>query len=343
MRMPGLLSLCVAGLLSLGGCGPAPDAEEAKGSVETGRQGILGPYVSFDPNPPSDLLWRSQVSGGLGLWLMNGPTILGSLGLPPISPSLTVQATADFNMPSQTDLVVHGAGPGSEAVMFPISSAWSPAPLTPRPSSDWYVAASGDFNSDGRADLVLHNRVNGAWHYRYMNGTTLLSLSPTVVRPLPWHIVGAADFNLDGRTDLLWRERNTGRNEVWLMNNMATLSIVTLPTLSLAYYVGATADYTLDGNPDIVWHNPSTGNVMLWQLAGTSLISAFTIGTQGTGCPVWFSQSTPPPPAAGCIYLVGPRWAERHGAAANLAGLGAATRPPTPPPSTSTAKPTPLR
>jgi hypothetical protein len=308
----GLLALCVTGLLGAAGCGPAPEAAEPEGSTEQVQQGINGYYVSFDPNFPSDLLWRNQATGNNFAWLMNGPAVVGNVALPAIPSTFSIQATADFNpaaLPAQPDLVIQGAAPGSEFVLFLSGFTISgSAALAPRAAADWYFAASGDFNNDTRSDLVLHNRVTGQWQYRYMNGAAIVAVSPVFTRPLPWFIVGAADFNLDGRTDLLWRNRNTGQNEIWVMNNTAVVSIVPLPVQSLAFYVGATADYTLDRNPDIVWHNPATGQVLLWRLTGTSLAGTQTIGVLGSGCPAWFSQATPPPATATtCNYLVGPR------------------------------------
>jgi hypothetical protein len=305
----GLLSLCFTGLLGLGGCGPAPEGPaEPEGAVAQAEQGITGYYASFDANVSSDLLWRNQASGANSVWLMNGPAQMGTAVVSPISTSLTIQATADFNPPSQLDIVIQGINPGTEHVVFLNGfTITSSNGLAARPSPDWYFAASGDFNNDTRSDLVLHNRVTGQVHYRYMNGAAVISYSPSFGRALPWYLVGAADFDLDGRTDLLWRNRTTGQNEIWRMSNTAYLGTIVLPTQPLGFYVGATGDYTLDRHPDIVWHNPSTGQVLLWRLNAGAYAGAQTIGATASGCPVWFSQAMSPPAAAGCNYLVGPR------------------------------------
>lgn len=303
----GLLSLCFTGLLGLSACGPAPEGSEApEAPVEQVEQGINGYYASFDANFPSDLLWRNQSTGANTVWLMNGPTQVGTAALTPISSSYTIQAAADFNFNGTPDLVIHGINPNTEFALFLNGFAiGGSASLTPRPSPDWYYAASGDFNNDTRSDLVLHNRTTGQWFYRYMSGTNLISNSPVSTRPLPWYIVGAADFDMDGRTDLLWRNRSTGQTEIWRMSNTTLLGVLALPTVPLTYYVGATADYTLDRSPDIVWHNPSTGQVLLFRLNAGVYAGSQTIGATPGGCPAWFSQATPPP--GGCNYLVGPR------------------------------------
>ncbi|MFE8603519.1 FG-GAP repeat domain-containing protein [Archangium violaceum] len=308
-----MLTLCITGLLGQAGCGAfegeATGVEEAL--VES-SQAIRGNVVSFNGAASSDLLWREQSTGNMGVWFLNGPVLSGTAALAAISPSLMVQAASDFGGPTaDPDLVYHSTTAAlGETVRFTDSTPallgmTSISPVLP--SSAWYVAASGDFNLDGRTDLVVHNRLTGQYFYRYMNGVSSLGNSPTLSRPLPWHIVGAADMNGDGRTDLLWRNKSTGQNEIALMNNTAVLGSVALPVLSLAFYAGATADYTGDGRVDIVWHNPGSGQVLLWWMNGTSLSSTSTIGVMGTGCPAWFSQATPPPAVYGCWYLVGPR------------------------------------
>lgn len=308
-----MLTLCITGLLVQAGCGTFES--EATGGEETlveSSQAIRGRVVSFNGDASSDLLWREQSTGNMGVWFLSGPVLSGTAGLAAISPSLMVQAASDFGGPTgDPDLFYHSTTTASgETVRFADSTPalLGMTPIAPvLPSPDWYVAASGDFNLDGRTDLVVHNRVTGQYFYRYMNGVSSLGNSATLSRPLPWHIVGAADMNGDGRTDLLWRNKSTGQNEIALMNNTAVLESVALPVLSLAYYAGATADYTGDGRIDIVWHHPGSGQVLLWWMSGTSLSSTSTIGVMGAGCPTWFSQATPPPAVFGCWYLVGPR------------------------------------
>lgn len=309
-----MLAVCITGLLGQAGCGVS-ESETMGGEAALAEtsQAIRGNVVSFNGGASSDLLWREQSTGNMGVWFLNGPVLSGSATMAAISPTLMVQAASEFGGPAGgPDLVYHSTTAASgEAVRFLDSTppaVLGMASISPLlPSSAWYVAASGDFNLDGRTDLVLHNRFTGQYFYRYMNGVSSLGNSPTLSRPLPWHIVGAADMDGDGRTDLLWRNKSTGQNEIALMNNTAVLGTVTLPALSLAYYAGATADYTGDGRNDIVWHNPGSGQVLLWWMNGTSLSSTSTIGSMGNGCPTWFSQATPPPSVYGCWYLVGPR------------------------------------
>ncbi len=306
------LALCVTGLLGLGGCGPGEGegaGEPAEAPAQT-QQAILGYYVSFNGDLPSDLVWRNQSSGANFVWRTNGPSVVGTSALPGLSPFYTIQAASNFGGASiDPDLIIQSASPGGENALF-LNSAFSitgSAALAPLPSADWYFAASGDFNGDSHADLLLHNRVTGQWFYRYMNGPALVGTSAVFTRPIPWYPVGAGDMNMDNRPDILWRNRSTGQNEVTVMNNAAVIGVAALPTQSLAFYVGATADYTLDRRTDIVWHNPSTGQVLLWTMNGTTLAGTTTLGGMSGGCPAWFSQVTPPPASANCNYLVGPR------------------------------------
>lgn len=307
-----VLALCLTGLLGHAGCsGPDDEAEGLEPSVGEASQAIRGSRVSFNGDVSSDLLWREQGTGNMFIWVMQGPSLAGTMTLPALSPSFTVQAASDFGGPSTApDLVYQAAAPGSDAVRFLSSTGTvlGQAALEDlRPNSSWYVAASGDFNQDNRTDLVLHNRHTGQYFYRYMNGTTSLGNSAIAYRPLPWHIVGAVDLSRDNRTDLIWRNQSTGQNEVTVMNNLAVLSTVALPSLPLDFYLGATSDYSSDAHVDLVWHNPVTGQVMLWWMGATTVGSAHTLGTMGSNCPRWFSQSTPPPTTYGCRYLVGPR------------------------------------
>lgn len=306
-------ALCLTGLLGQAGCGGPEDesvgVEPPRGELS---QAIRGSRVSFNGDAASDLLWREQATGNMLVWLMQGPSLAGTAVMPALSPSLTVQAASDFGGPTlDNDLVYQAAtGVGSDNIRF-LSNAFTVLGTAPienlRPTASWYVAASGDFNLDGRADLVLHNRDTGQYFYRYMSGSTSLGNSATAYRALPWYIVGAADMNRDGRTDLIWRNKSTGQNEITTMNNLAVLSTVALPTMPLDFYLGATADYSSDAHVDLIWHNPGTGHVVLWWMGATTVGSSDTIGVMGSGCPRWFSQSTPPPSVYGCRYLVGPR------------------------------------
>ncbi|MFP2929841.1 FG-GAP repeat domain-containing protein [Pyxidicoccus sp. 3LG] len=308
-----MLALCLTGLLGQVGCGGLEgEATEVKPSLGEASQAIRGSRVSFNGDATSDLLWREQSTGNMLVWLMQGPSLAGTAVMPSLSPSLTVQAASDFGGPTPAnDLVYQSAtGVGNDNIRF-LSNAFTVLGLAPipslRPTASWYVAASGDFNLDGSTDLVLHNRDTGQYFYRYMNGPTSLGNSALASRPLPWFIVGAADMNRDGRTDLIWRNKSTGQNDITTMNNLAVLSTVALPTMPLDFYLGATADYSSDAHVDLVWHNPSTGHVVLWWMGATSVGSSDTIAVMGSGCPRWFSQSTPPPSIYGCRYLVGPR------------------------------------
>ncbi|WP_164016848.1 FG-GAP repeat domain-containing protein [Pyxidicoccus trucidator] len=308
-----MLALCLTGLLGQVGCGGSEgEATGVETPVGEAAQAIRGSRVSFNGDATSDLLWREQSTGNMLVWLMQGPSLAGTATMPALSPSLTVQAASDFGGPTPAnDLVYQPAtGVGGDNIRF-LSDSFTVLGLAPianlRPNASWYIAASGDFNVDGRTDLVVHNRDTGQYFYRYMNGSTSLGNSAISSRPLPWFIVGAADMNRDGRTDLIWRHRTSGQNEIAVMNNLSVLSTVALPTMPLGFYLGATADYSADAHVDLVWHNPSTGHVVLWWMGSTSVGSSATIGTMGSGCPTWFSQSSPPPSVYGCRYLVGPR------------------------------------
>ncbi|MCP3145020.1 FG-GAP repeat domain-containing protein [Pyxidicoccus xibeiensis] len=304
-----VLTLCLTGLLGCGGS--EDDTTEVATPPGEASQAIRGSRVSFNGDIASDLLWREQSTGNMFIWVMQGPSLAGTMTLPALSPSFTVQAATDFGGPSTApDLAYQAVTPGNEAIRYLSSTATvlgQAAIENLRPTPSWYIAASGDFNNDNRTDLVLHNRDTGQYFYRYMDGATSLGNSAIAYRPLPWFIVGAVDLSRDNRTDLIWRNKSTGQNEVAVMDNLSVLRTVPLPTLPLDFYLGATAEYSSDAHMDLVWHNPVTGQVVLWWMGATTVGSAHTLGTMGSNCPRWFSQSSPPPSVFGCRYLVGPR------------------------------------
>ena len=183
-----------------------------------------------------DLVWQHITGGWLGVWFMNGNSVIYDALLEPnqiLSNDWRIVATADMNGDGKADLIWQHSTGGWLAVWYMNgATATSDSLLTPAQISgnDWKIVGAGDFNGDGKPDLVWQHTSRGWLAVWFMNGSTMQSavyLSPSQVTDLNWRIRGVIDLNGDGHTDLLW-QHTSGLVGAWLMNGTTQSSAVLL-------------------------------------------------------------------------------------------------------------------
>jgi hypothetical protein len=194
----------------------------------------------FNGDYKPDILWQDQAQGYIGVWLMDGKTLLNSTTLSPVAferladTNWKIAGVMDLNGDRKDDILWQEQTQGwLVAWLLDGLNVTASVSLTPErvPDTNWKVVANGDFNGDGQVDLVWQNLSDGSLAAWLMNGVTVVDtvpLGPGYVTSTTWRIVAAGDINRDGQTDLVWQCLHDGWLAVWLMNGTTMLSSVAL-------------------------------------------------------------------------------------------------------------------
>ena len=184
----------------------------------------------FNGDGKPDIVWQEQTQGWIGIWLMNGTTLLSSTTLSPRARERVddinwkIAGVLDINNDGKVDILWQERTQGwLVAWLLNGLTVTSSVSLTPERVSDtnWKIVANGDFNGDGKTDLIWQEMATGYLAAWLMNGLTLVDsvlLSPQYVTDTTWKIVAAGDVDVDGQTDLVWQDQAQGWLAIWLMN-----------------------------------------------------------------------------------------------------------------------------
>jgi hypothetical protein len=153
----------------------------------------------FNADGKPDLVWQHQATGQIGVWLMNGTSLVSSPFFTPAQVSDTnwkIAGVEDFNGDGKPDLVWQHQTTGQIGVWYMNGTTLIQAPFfTPNQVSDtsWKIVGIRDFNSDNKPDLVWQNEVNGYIGVWFMNGVTMTEaplFTPNQASDTNWRIVG---------------------------------------------------------------------------------------------------------------------------------------------------------
>ncbi|MBW4443333.1 MAG: DUF4347 domain-containing protein [Plectolyngbya sp. WJT66-NPBG17] len=234
--------------------------------------------ADFNGDGYADIVWRDQVRGDVGVWLMNGTNIFdAAVVVPGVPLNWTIQNVGDFNNDGKADLLWRDQISGGVVVWLMNDTQILDAKFTvPSVPLNWTVQNVGDFNNDGKTDLLWRDRISGGVVVWLMNDTQILDAKFTVPSvPLNWTIQNVGDFNNDGKTDLLWRDQVGGGVVVWLMDGTQILNAaVTVPGVPLNWTIQNVGDFNNDGKTDILWRDQVGGSVVVWLMDGTALLDA---------------------------------------------------------------------
>ena len=186
----------------------------------------------FNGDFKPDIVWHEQTQGWVGIWLMNGLSLLSSTTLAPAArervgdTNWKIAGVVDLNNDGKPDVLWQERTQGWLAVWLlngltvTASIGLDPERVT---DTNWKVVANGDFNGDGKNDLIWQHLATGRLEAWFMNGVTRLSrmdLSPNRVTDTTWIIVAAGDVDVDGKMDLVWQDQAQGWLAIWLMNGV---------------------------------------------------------------------------------------------------------------------------
>jgi len=133
----------------------------------------------FDRDVHADVLWHNVSTGDVGVWFLDGTTVLraGNLSWQAAeSTGWQVKGTGDFNGDGRTDVLWHNPGTGEVSVWFlngtSVIGSENLAWQVPG-NSGWELKGTGDFDRDGHIDLLWHNPGTGVVGVWNMSGASI--------------------------------------------------------------------------------------------------------------------------------------------------------------------------
>ena len=119
---------------------------------------VVRPVGDIDGDGHEDLLWRSDTTGDVIAWFMNGPTIAGAGSISPARGSdvnWRLVGLGDFDGDGKPDLVWRNQGTGADEIWLMNGlTRTSVVPIFSVPDVGWQIVGVGDFNGDGWPDLL---------------------------------------------------------------------------------------------------------------------------------------------------------------------------------------------
>jgi hypothetical protein len=242
------------------------------GKVDPQSGWVIIGLEDFNGDGRTDLLWYNQYNGELGVWLLNGSTIIQTFSYGRVDPKSgwVIIGLGDFNGDGRTDLLWYNQYNGEYGVWLlnGINILRTYSYGTVDPKSGWLTIGLGDFNGDGRTDLLWYNQFNnnyGAW---LLNGGTIIQTSSygKVDPKSGWSLIGVEDFNGDGRTDLLWYNIHNGEFLAWLIDGGRIRNGISYGRMDPknGWSPIGFDDYNGNGHADLLWFNIFNNQVQSW-------------------------------------------------------------------------------
>ena len=231
---------------------------------------VLSATHDFNGDNISDVLWR-DAAGDVGIWLMNGTTILQGKTLGNVSNNWSIVGQRDFNGDGNADLLWRDTA-GDVAIWLMNGTTVLQSAMFSGISTNWSIVGTGDFNGDGNADILWRDNLGnvGVW---FMNGTTILQSAVLGNLPTSWAVAGA-----DMKGDIFWRNTATGEVGMWVMNGTTVAKAVDFGVVPLSWTIAGIGDFAGTGSMDLLWRD-NLNNVGIWLMSGTSIVSAKVLGS----------------------------------------------------------------
>ena len=219
----------------------------------------------FNGDGFSDVLWL-DTTHDVGMWLMNGATILKGVVFNSVPAQWSVVGQRDFNGDGFADILWRDTV-GNVGMWLMNGTTIVQAGSFSSIPTQWSVAGTGDFNGDGKADILWIDTSGnlGIW---FMNGTTITGTAVVGQLPANWIVVGS-----DMKGDVFLRNTATGDVAIWVMNGAQVAQSVDLGPVSLNWTVAGIGDFDSNGSTDLLWRD-TAGDVAIWLMNGTTIASS---------------------------------------------------------------------
>ncbi len=236
-----------------------------------------------DGDGRADILWRNMATGQNWMYMMDGATIMSSVGINTVAgPDWQVAGNGDYDGDGRADILWRNSATGQNWMYLMNGAAIeSSVGINTVAATEWEIVGSGDFNGDLRADILWRNSVTGQnWMYLMNGGAITSSGGINTVAGADWKIVGTGDFNGDTMADILWRNSVTGQNWMYLMDGANIMSSASVNTVAnTTWKVVSTGDHNGDTRADILWRNSVTGQNWLYLMDGASISGSVGVNT----------------------------------------------------------------
>ncbi len=228
-------------------------------------------FPDFDGDGQQDFLWRNSLTGGVGVWLMNGSAATAAvvIGSPPLS--WMIINTGDFDGDANSDILWQFANTSQYGVWFMNGTQIAGIQNFTLPSYAGQVCCVADFDGDGLADLVSFNRsAGGIYFWKNSGSLRFVAQSSYVVSAASgWLPVGAAYLNgASGSPAVIWRNATTGEIAAWFMSSFKWTSAASFGNPGTIVALRGFGDFSGDGRTDLLLFNTSNNVVGYWRSNG---------------------------------------------------------------------------
>ena len=110
--------------------------------------------ADFNGDGKSDILWRDTASGAVGIWIMDGPAMLGATVVANPGLGWQTEGVGDLDGDGRADIVFRETPSGAVAVWFMDGATLLHATVVGNAPLDWAIASVSDLDGDGLADLL---------------------------------------------------------------------------------------------------------------------------------------------------------------------------------------------
>ena len=215
----------------------------------------------------SDLVWFNQTTNQVGVWLMNGNSIIANPILGKAPANRRIVAVGNLNRTGNPQIVWYT---GSNTYIA-WSITWSGSQPTTTATSfslptNSPTLAIADFDGDGLQDVVQWDASSSKLSIAKNNGSLNFTQQYSTVVATGWDLVGVADLNGDGRHELVWRNHITGQVSAWVMNKFQPAQYPAYSSPSLSWRIRGIGKVDASNAQGLVWRNEQTGQTSFWKL-----------------------------------------------------------------------------